>query len=90
MSPAGGHTEKELDSSTIASPNAWGLFIAFLDRVGVDVTWAQQANVLIEADAAEGTVKVYGIARDDKGLPIPAGKTFKSRFEEYRFNRGRP
>ena len=83
-----------IDSSHIESTTAWQLFIAFLERVGVDKMTANTANIHINSDAQEGVVMVGGFPRDEEGRAIIEGvgtdahlKTYSAKFS---FNRERP
>jgi len=81
-------------TSTIVSMSAWELFIAFLEKVGVDKMTACTANIHINSDAQAGVVLVGGFPRDEEGRAIIEGvgtdahlKTYSAKFS---FDREKP
>lgn len=93
MTPAG-PIEEQPDAPTIESATAWQLFIALLERVGVDKMTAHTANIHINSDAVRGVVLVGGFPRDEKGRVIIDGagvdahlRTYSSK---YHFTRESP
>jgi hypothetical protein len=48
---------------------AWQLFLAFLEKVGVDKMSAIEATISVEAGAQGGKVEATGFVLDSKGRP---------------------
>ena len=75
MTPAGGSMEQQLDPKPLT---AWDFLLSFLERVGVDVVTCCEADILIHANATEGTVKVAGYVKDEDGRPVVEGDHLKT------------
>jgi hypothetical protein len=49
---------------------AWQLFLALLEKVGVDKSSAVEATITVEAGVEGGEVKATGFAKDAENRPI--------------------
>ena len=88
MSPAGGSMEQQLDAKTLDSATAWELFLAFLERVGVDKMSAFSADLHVSAGVNGGHVMVTEFKRNADGSHAMKDGDLMTISKTFPFSRG--
>jgi len=79
--------ERQLEELGINSADAWTLFLAFLEKVGVDKMKAVSAEVRVDAGIEGGIVAVVEFAKNKDGHLIIKGDRPVKKTTTYMFCR---